>query len=114
VLFDVDKDSLKLSSVPLLRRVSALIKKSPDTDVRITVEGHADPQGSEQHNLALSQRRAERVARWLVQAGAVGSDRVNAVGYGESRPVVEASPGSPAQQKNRRVTLRIACPTGSP
>lgn len=68
-------------------------------DMALVVKGHTDDVGSEDTNLALSQRRAEAVAAVLVGAGLPAS-RVEALGFGESEPL----PGGTREQ-NRRVEL---------
>ncbi len=113
LLFDVDQATLKPSALPYLKKAATLLKKSTGPALTLTVEGHADPQGSEQHNLDLSTRRAQRVAQWFVKSGAVKPARISAVGYGEARPVVIADPHALEQRRNRRVTVTVACP-GAP
>lgn len=77
-------------------------------DVRarnIIVEGHTDSQGSESYNQDLSQRRADTVRDYLVQRG-YPSERIQARGMGEGRPIADnASPEGRAN--NRRVEIVI-------
>jgi outer membrane protein OmpA-like peptidoglycan-associated protein len=77
-------------------------------DVRarnIIVEGHTDSQGSESYNQDLSQRRADTVRDYLVQKG-YPSERIQARGMGEGRPIADnASPEGRAN--NRRVEIVI-------
>ncbi|WP_456341880.1 OmpA family protein [Thermovibrio sp.] len=49
------------------------------------VEGHTDNTGSAEYNLKLSKKRAQAVANYLIAKG-VPADRIEVVGYGESRP----------------------------
>lgn len=73
----------------------------------ITVEGFADPAGSQSYNRALSQRRAESVSGYLTQAGITGVT-IRAVGLGEARQVVEgAERDEPGAQANRRVVFVV-------
>jgi peptidoglycan-associated lipoprotein len=73
----------------------------------ITVEGFADPAGSQSYNRALSQRRAESVSGYLTQAGITGVT-LRAVGLGEDRQVVEgAERDEPGAQANRRVVFVV-------
>jgi outer membrane protein OmpA-like peptidoglycan-associated protein len=76
--------------------------KDLEADPGLTVElrGYADPSGSREKNIQLSQRRVEAVRRFLVERG-VEPARIHAVGLG-----VLADRGVPAEQK-RRVTLRV-------
>ncbi len=72
----------------------------------VEVQGHTDDNGSEEYNLALSQRRAESVMRWLV-AGGVPQERVTAKGYGFEHPVAD-NRHKKGRQLNRRVAFIIA------
>jgi OOP family OmpA-OmpF porin len=71
-------------------------------DRSFTVEGHADPRGSAEANLRLSQERAQSVVSYLVTAHRVPATRLAAVGMGSSRLL---KPQDPNAAENRRVTL---------
>lgn len=66
--------------------VIGMMKKYPD-DGEVKITGHADRIGSEKYNLALSQRRADAVAGYLVAQG-IDEKRITTVAKGESEPVV--------------------------
>jgi outer membrane protein OmpA-like peptidoglycan-associated protein len=68
---------------------------------RFVVEGHADPRGSSDANLALSRERAESVRRYLSLKG-VDPVRLQAVGKGDHELL---NPADPAAPENRRVTF---------
>ena len=73
----------------------------------ITVEGFADPAGTQQYNLARSRRRAEAVPAMLVDHG-LGPSQVRTVGYGKTRLVVPGACGEePGAEQNRRVVFVI-------
>ena len=73
----------------------------------ITVEGFADPAGTQSYNLDLSRRRADAV-RSLLLARGMSSEQVRAIGYGKSRLVVPgASHDEPGAELNRRVVFVI-------
>ncbi len=73
----------------------------------ITVEGFADPAGSQRYNKRLSTRRAESVRDYLVGKG-MPREQLKAVGYGESRLVVAgAERDEPGAEQNRRVVFVI-------
>jgi len=80
--------------------------------VGLKVLGYADARGKAERNLALSQRRARAVVTYLIDKG-IDAGRLEAVGYGEARPV---APNDTAENraKNRRIELEItgADPTG--
>jgi peptidoglycan-associated lipoprotein len=69
-------------------------------DVSLLVEGHADERGSDEYNLALSQRRAAAAKRYLTFRG-IAEQRIEIVGFGEERPVCEDSQES-CWARNRR------------
>lgn len=71
--------------------------------VDIIVEGHTDYIGTQAYNQALSERRAQAVADYLIDLG-LDKDRVTVKGYGEDRPAVEGR-GPDARAKNRRVEV---------
>lgn len=104
VYFDTDKDSLKPESDAVLNQVLGLLKQYPQ--LHLVIAGHTDAQGSDEHNLDLSNRRAQSVVAWLVGHG-IAADRLQAEGHGESQPV--ASNDTPeGRALNRRVELRKA------
>jgi len=103
VLFDSGSATVKPGFYDELARVSKVLNQYPQTI--ILVAGYTDSTGSEEANEKLSQRRADNVKNVLVSQG-VAATRMNAVGFGESKPV--ASNDTPeGRQQNRRVTLTI-------
>ncbi len=71
------------------------------------VEGHTDSIGPADKNLSLSQARAEAVRRYLIENGPVAPERIQAFGFGESRPVAEEGTQS-GRLQNRRLVVRLA------
>ncbi|WP_373795671.1 OmpA family protein [Neisseria dentiae] len=87
-LFGFDKDNLRPEATETL---NALAQRLSNTNVEaVRVEGHTDFMGSEQYNQALSERRANVVANYLVGQG-VASNKISAVGLGESQARMTAS-----------------------
>ena len=103
ILFDFDSAGLRSSSRDELREMADVFNKYRDTE--IVVAGHTDSTGSTSYNQRLSQRRANAVANYLENLGVSGS-RLDAVGYGESRPKTSNSTSS-GRQRNRRVELYV-------
>ncbi len=68
---------------------------------RVRVGAHTDPRGSAEYNERISQERAEAVARALIERG-IGCTRIEAVGFGESRPLADAPPSA-----QRRIELEF-------
>lgn len=103
ILFSTDSASILPGGQSNLRELSRIINQYPNT--RITVKGHTDSTGPDDYNQRLSEKRARAVKDLLVAEG-VASDRIKAVGYGESLPV--ASNQTPeGRQLNRRVEIEI-------
>jgi len=103
LLFGVDQSTLNPAAQGNLDELAATLKKYDDTDV--LVEGHTDADGSDDHNRALAERRAQSVKGYLVSQG-VGSSRFSTMGYGESQPVADNST-TDGKARNRRVEVAI-------
>jgi outer membrane protein OmpA-like peptidoglycan-associated protein len=84
-LFDTDSSTLKPGAYEKLNKIAGVLNQ--DQSTTIVVKGHTDNRGSESYNMQLSQRRAEAIRNALAQAG-VNPARIQAVGYGESQPLV--------------------------
>jgi len=82
--------------------LAGAMKSDKLASVKFTIEGHADPRGSEELNLKLSQTRAESVRAYLTSSHGLAADRINAVGKGSSALM---KPSEPAAPENRRVTI---------
>jgi outer membrane protein OmpA-like peptidoglycan-associated protein len=95
---------LRPDSGQILDEVADLLLAHPEV-ARVRVEGHTDNRGNKRANQKLSQQRAEAVRNHLVQRG-VSGERLEAVGYGASKPLVP-NLGERNREKNRRVELRI-------
>lgn len=103
VLFDTDSAALRSASRSTLQDMAGVFDRY--TDTTISVKGHADSTGSDDHNQDLSERRARSVRAYLIEQGVPGS-RIIARGYGESQP--KASNNTPeGRQLNRRVEIQV-------
>jgi outer membrane protein OmpA-like peptidoglycan-associated protein len=104
ITFPTNGDQLNSSFYPVLGSVVKVLQKYKQTLVDVT--GHTDSDGPDDYNLALSQRRANSVASYLVSQGVL-SGRLMVTGYGESRPI---APNTTADGKaqNRRVEIQIS------
>ena len=83
-----DKDNLRPEAQENLNALAQRLSNESVQTVR--VEGHTDFMGSEQYNQALSERRANVVANYLVGRG-VASSKISAVGLGESQAQMTAT-----------------------
>lgn len=109
VHFDFDKADVRELDRPVLDRFAEVVKEFYG-DALVTVEGFADPAGSEAYNLRLGKRRADAVKRYLTTAGGLPADQVKSVSYGESadRQVVPGARGPGVTGiENRRVALVV-------
>lgn len=86
--------------------LAGAMKSDKLANVKFTIEGHADPRGSEDLNMRLSQSRAESVRGYLTASHGLAAERINAVGKGSSALM---KPNDPAAPENRRVTI-VAMP----
>jgi len=101
--FAFDKAELRPEDRELLSRVAGIL--STATDYTISVNGHTDDVGSAEYNQKLSERRAQAVRDYLVEAG-LSPDILSVEGHGKSLPLV-AGTSEEARAKNRRVELGI-------
>ncbi|SEG42000.1 peptidoglycan-associated lipoprotein Pal [Vibrio hangzhouensis] len=76
---------------------------SKDPSLKVTIEGHADERGTPEYNIALGERRAQAVAKYI-QALGVQADQIAIVSYGEEKPLVLGQ-SEDAYAKNRRAVL---------
>ena len=104
VKFDFDKDRVKEESYGDIKNLADFMNQYPQTTT--TVEGHTDSVGSDAYNQGLSERRANAVRNVLVNQYGVDGERVNAVGYGETRPVADNASDS-GRAINRRVEAEV-------
>jgi outer membrane protein OmpA-like peptidoglycan-associated protein len=103
ILFDVNKADLQSAAQENLTQLSAILKKYEDTN--ILIEGHTDSDGSDEHNMQLSERRASSVSSYL-GGHEVSTARMSIVGYGEAQPLAENTTME-GKQANRRVEIAI-------
>lgn len=104
IYFDFNKATIQPISYSLLDEIAAVILGNPDL-LKIRIEGHTDDVGSDVFNLKLSQSRAESVVAALVQRG-VAPERLDAAGFGESRPLLP-NDTEENRAENRRVEFLI-------
>jgi outer membrane protein OmpA-like peptidoglycan-associated protein len=103
ITFDVDRSDIKPQFRDTLYNVAQTLREYESTTV--DVAGHADSTGTDEYNMALSQRRADSVAQALISNG-VQPMRVVAVGFGESRPIADNAT-TDGRARNRRVEIKL-------
>ena len=102
ILFDTGSDRIRPESAPTLKEIAAIV--TDHDGLRLGIEGHTDNVGAATANLDLSKRRAEAVKAYLVSTLHVDASRLEASGFGATKP---AQPNTTAEgrQTNRRVEL---------
>ncbi len=104
VYFDFDKSDLRQDARDALsKNAEALLKQVADAKVKIA--GHCDERGSDEYNLALGDRRAKSVAKYLQTLG-VKADRITTISFGKEKPAVDGHDEA-AWSKNRRAEFEI-------
>jgi peptidoglycan-associated lipoprotein len=104
ISFGYDQSDLSSAARETLSAKAEILRTVPSLSLRI--EGHADERGSDEYNLALSNRRAAVAMRFLSNLG-IAADRLETVGYGEERPLDPAENES-AWARNRRDDFRVS------
>lgn len=102
--FALNSDQLADTSHTLMDTVVTFLKKNPDV-IKMEVSAHTDNIGSDAYNLDLSKRRARTVVNYLINQG-VEPERLEPIGYGESRPLNDNSTEA-MRDINRRVEFVI-------
>lgn len=100
VKFDFDRAEVKPGSYDDIRNLADFMKEYGQTST--VVEGHTDSVGTDAYNQRLSERRANAVRDVLVNQHGLDSGRIEAVGYGESRPVADN-----ATEEGRAINRRV-------
>jgi outer membrane protein OmpA-like peptidoglycan-associated protein len=108
VYFDFDKSDIRPDAINNLDSVIRIMKAHPGWNMKIS--GNADCRGSNEYNIALSQRRANSVVKYLSARG-ISTSRLQTMAYGESKLVNHCSDGVPCSegehQQNRRVEFTV-------
>jgi peptidoglycan-associated lipoprotein len=104
ISFGFDRWDLSSAARERLAAKAEILRAHPKLSLR--VEGHADERGSDEYNLALSNRRSATAMRFLADHG-ITTDRLTAVGYGEEQPLDPAENES-AWARNRRAEFRVS------
>jgi OOP family OmpA-OmpF porin len=105
--FKTGSADILAGSYVLLDRAVKVLQDYPD--VNLEISGHTDSRGKAEYNLNLSQRRADAVKTYFVQRG-VASVRLQAVGFGLTRPIADNKTSS-GRATNRRTEFRLINPS---
>lgn len=111
VLFAFARSRIRRAARPTLEALVELWRQHPEWR-HVRIEGHADERGSDEVNLGLSTRRAERVREALIELG-MPADLLSTVGYGATRPR-DTRGTEAAMEANRRVEFVVVDDGGAP
>jgi len=103
ILFDTGKATIKPESVSVMVDIIQILNEYPNAN--FTVEGHTDSVGSSESNQRLSEARANSVLNFLINEG-ISSSRLNAIGFGEEKPIASNATRA-GRQQNRRVEINL-------
>ncbi len=98
VNFDYDSFTLNEQAQSVLKANAQILKDK--ASVKVQVEGHCDKRGGTQYNLALGEKRANAVRKFLVDQG-IKKARIAIVSFGHEKPLDQGDSES-AYAKNRR------------
>ncbi len=102
IYFDIDEATIKAESGPTLATIAELLQEQPDLE--LWVVGHTDGQGTLEHNMDLSRRRAAAVVRALASDHGIAAGRLAGHGVGPLAPVASNATAE-GRAENRRVEL---------
>ncbi|WP_158160858.1 OmpA family protein [Grimontia hollisae] len=105
VTFANDSSTLRPSNYAKLEQLANFL--NDQRDAHVTIEGHASKVGNPDYNLSLSQRRANAVARALINDFGIAPSRVDAIGYGDTEPLIDED-SEYAHDVNRRVMATLS------
>jgi OmpA-OmpF porin, OOP family len=100
IQFEYNSAEILSESNSYLEQLGILLKTEKTTNFKLLIEGHTDASGSESHNKALSEARAEAVKNYLISKYEVNPYKLIVTGIGENRPLRNKDPNDPL---NRRV-----------
>jgi len=103
IRFESGKANIDQDSRGLLDRLIATALRCPTANIEVA--GHTDSDGDAAANMSLSEKRAQAVADYLVQAG-LPNTRLKAVGYGSTKPVA-SNDDDEGKAKNRRIDFVV-------
>jgi outer membrane protein OmpA-like peptidoglycan-associated protein len=77
---------------------------------RLRISGHTDRKGNSDANKKLSQDRADAIKKYIVRNNFVEEDRIDAIGFGNSKPIIADEKTDADRQLNRRVEFELLYP----
>lgn len=108
IYYDFDKSFIRPDAAVELDKIVVILMQNPG--IEIELGSHTDCRGSDEYNLALSQRRADAAIAYIISNG-ISKNRITAKGYGETKLVNKCSNGvectEEEHQMNRRTEFKV-------
>jgi len=104
-IFQYDSATLQSSAISQLQKLGTLIQRNPKAT--FSVEGYTDSFGTPEYNLDLSQRRADSVKQYLVEAMGISPAQIQTRGYGAAKFRTSPNGSIEEQSPNRRVEIVV-------
>ncbi len=101
IYFGYDSENIQDQYISVMQAHAQYLRNNPDA--RVIIEGHTDERGTPEYNIALGERRARSVARYMQNLG-VDVNQLSIVSYGEEKPADPAH-NEAAWSHNRRAVL---------
>ncbi len=102
IFFGYDSSELNDESQKIVTTQAEWLKA--DNSVKVIIEGHCDERGTREYNIALGEKRANAVKRFLISNG-VDASRIKVVSYGKERPAFFGNKEEFLSKNRRAVTV---------
>ena len=103
--FELGGSEIKARMEKDLDKLTGFLLTHPEATLKIS--GHTDTQGDEAYNMRLSQDRADAIKAYIVSRGEIDPSRIEAVGFGSSKPIIKNAQTEEQKSANRRVEFEI-------
>ena len=103
IYFNLNKSNIRPDAAVELDKIVALLNKYPE--IKLSMESHTDSRNSDKYNMDLSERRAQATMQYLIDHG-IEPARLQAKGFGETRPVNKCVDGVKCSEKEHQMNRR--------
>jgi outer membrane protein OmpA-like peptidoglycan-associated protein len=105
IRFANDSDRLTQAAQAQLAQLGSALNSPELAQARFRIAGHTSATGAAEHNQKLSEGRARAVRGYLVEHSRIAPERIEATGYGSSKPLPQYPPGALQQRRVEIITL---------
>lgn len=104
IFYDFNKSNIRPEAETDLQLLIDFLKNNPE--IVIELGSHTDSRGNDDYNLRLSQARAQSAVNYII-ANNIAKERIQAIGYGETKHIIEDAITEEDHQQNRRTEFKI-------